>query len=174
MSTWYLKAEVPSTEDYKRAKYDPGIPYHKSQSSGAGNPGRTYSRQDALLYSITLSGGWGWLNSSQRVSVDSEGYMARLMVDDQNYDYSEVEGYNADGHYVDRLIPVAVAQGTNTWTEELTIDDWTYGETPSAPSAKAAHGDVIFTYGASVDGTFTDQVPTQAGIWYVKSHRSRK
>ncbi len=95
--------------------------------------------------------------------------MARLMVDDQNYDYSEVEGYNADGHYVDRLIPVAVAQGTNTWTEELTIDDWTYGETPSAPSAKAAHGDVIFTYGASVDGTFTDQVPTQAGIWYVKA-----
>ena len=169
MGTWYLKAEVPSTEDYSGLSTILEFHITKAKAPEPVIPEGLTSRQDALLYSITLSGGWGWLNSSQRVSVDSEGYMARLMVDDQNYDYSEVEGYNADGHYVDRLIPVAVAQGTNTWTEELTIDDWTYGETPSAPSAKAAHGDVIFTYGASVDGTFTDQVPTQAGIWYVKA-----
>lgn len=169
VGTWYLKAEVPSTEDYSGLSTILEFHITKAKAPEPVIPEGLTSRQDALLYSITLSGGWGWLNSSQRVSVDSEGYMARLMVDDQNYDYSEVEGYNADGHYVDRLIPVAVAQGTNTWTEELTIDDWTYGETPSAPSAKAAHGDVIFTYGASVDGTFTDQVPTQAGIWYVKA-----
>lgn len=169
VGTWYLKAEVPSTEDYSGLSTILEFHITKAKAPEPVIPEGLTSRQDALLYSITLSGGWGWLNSSQRVSVDSEGYMARLMVDDQNYDYSEVEGYNADGHYVDRLIPVAVAQGTNTWTEELTIDDWTHGETPSAPSAKAAHGDVIFTYGASVDGTFTDQVPTQAGIWYVKA-----
>ena len=169
VGTWYLKAEVPSTEDYSGLSTILEFHITKAKAPEPVIPEGLTSRQDALLYSITLSGGWGWLNSSQRVSVDSEGYMARLMVDDQNYDYSEVEGSNADGHDVDRLIPVAVAQGTNTWTEELTIDDWTYGETPSAPSAKAAHGDVIFTYGASVDGTFTDQVPTQAGIWYVKA-----
>lgn len=57
----------------------------------------------------------------------------------------------------------------NSWIEPLTIEDWTYGETASEPHAKAAFGEVTFTYSDSPDGPFHSEVPTEAGTWYVRA-----
>lgn len=59
--------------------------------------------------------------------------------------------------------------GENGWKEPLSITDWTYGQSPSQPQAQAAFGSVSFSYGASADGPFTPDVPTQAGRWYVRA-----
>lgn len=59
--------------------------------------------------------------------------------------------------------------GENGWKEPLSIADWTYGQPPSQPQAQAAFGSVSFSYGASADGPFTPDVPTQAGLWYVRA-----
>lgn len=59
--------------------------------------------------------------------------------------------------------------GENGWKEPLSITDWTYGQSPSQPQAQAAFGSVSFSYGASADGPFTPDVPTQAGLWYVRA-----
>lgn len=59
--------------------------------------------------------------------------------------------------------------GENGWKEPLSIADWTYGQPPSQPQAQAAFGSVSFSYGASADGPFTPDVPTQAGRWYVRA-----
>lgn len=59
--------------------------------------------------------------------------------------------------------------GENGWKEPLSITDWTYGQSPSQPQAQPAFGSVSFSYGASADGPFAPDVPTQAGRWYVRA-----
>lgn len=59
--------------------------------------------------------------------------------------------------------------GENGWKEPLSMMDWTYGQSPSQPQAQPAFGSVSFSYGASADGPFTPDVPTQAGRWYVRA-----
>ena len=62
-----------------------------------------------------------------------------------------------------------ISQATNAWTEELSITGWTYNEKANAPTAKAQFGDVTFTYSSEENGTYTNEVPKNAGIWYVKA-----
>ena len=58
---------------------------------------------------------------------------------------------------------------TNEFTQPLTITDWTYGETANKPTAKAKYGTIKYTYSNTADGTYTEEVPTNAGTYYVKA-----
>ena len=62
-----------------------------------------------------------------------------------------------------------ITKAKNTWTEELSIQDWTYGATANSPSAKAQFGVVEYTYSTSKDGAYTTQVPSNAGTYWVKA-----
>lgn len=73
-------------------------------------------------------------------------------------------------------LPVTVTDSTlpqkqnNEWTAELTIENWTYGESPSVPSASAKSGTVEFTYYKNNNGTKGDRLenaPTDAGSYIV-------
>ena len=57
----------------------------------------------------------------------------------------------------------------NSWTQELSISDWTYGQEASAPSAAAQYGEVVYTYSAEEYGEYTAEVPQSAGTYYVKA-----
>lgn len=168
--TWYVKAEVPASGDYSGLSEILEFRITKAAAPEIVLPENLSSVQDAALSSVALPDGWTWADPEQKTAVNNSGYPARLAVDDLNYDYSAADGYHADGHYVERTLTVTVAAGKNTWTEDLSIKDWTYGQAPSAPSAKAEHGSVTFTYSADPEGTFTEKVPDQAGIWYVRAH----
>lgn len=58
---------------------------------------------------------------------------------------------------------------TNGWVEPLTLEDWTFGQPANSPHAQAEYGQPLYSYSATADGTFTDQMPDQAGTWYVKA-----
>lgn len=58
---------------------------------------------------------------------------------------------------------------TNEFTQPLAITDWTYGETANAPTAVAKYGTIKYTYSNTADGTYTEEVPTEAGKHYVKA-----
>ena len=65
-----------------------------------------------------------------------------------------------------------ISKAENVWTEELSIEGWTYGsydETKNVPSAEAKFGDVVFTYSDKQDGTYKNEAPENAGTWYVKA-----
>lgn len=62
-----------------------------------------------------------------------------------------------------------ISQATNAWTEELSITGWTYNDKVNAPTAKAQFGDVTFTYSSEENGTYTNEVPKNAGTYYVKA-----
>ena len=58
---------------------------------------------------------------------------------------------------------------TNEFTQQLAITGWTYGETANTPTAVAKYGTIKYTYSNTADGTYTEEVPTNAGIYYVKA-----
>ena len=58
---------------------------------------------------------------------------------------------------------------TNEFTQPLAITDWTYGETANTPTAEAKYGTIKYTYSNTADGTYTEEVPTNAGTYYVKA-----
>lgn len=121
------------------------------------------------LKDVQLDNGWYWAESETEVTTDVSEYKARINVDDENYDYSNVEGYNSEGHYVERIINVQVSAEENRWLEELSIDSWTYGENAKTPDAKAYKGEVEYSYSTSIDGKYTKEVPVNAGTYYVKA-----
>lgn len=85
--------------------------------------------------------------------------------------YKVVASVEADNNYKENSIEkeFSISQTTNEWTSELSIADWTYGQTASTPVATAKYGNVVFTYSDKEDGTYTGKVPTEAGTWYVKA-----
>ncbi len=65
-------------------------------------------------------------------------------------------------------VTATITQAENS-ISGLTMEGWTYGENAKAPSATATFGTVAYTYGSSQSGTFSEEVPTEAGTWYVKA-----
>ncbi len=124
----------------------------------------------SVLSTVVLPAGWTWVvDTQQMVSPTNYSFSARLTVDDVNYDYTGVIGYNADGHYVESVLSLNIAAFENIWITPLSITGWAYGEPTNAPIAKAQYGNVMFTYSDAIDGVFTAIVPTQPGTWYVKA-----
>ena len=60
------------------------------------------------LSDITLSDGWAWVTSTTVPTVGNSGYAAALAVDDANYDYTNVDGYDAQTHTVTKTISLTV------------------------------------------------------------------
>ena len=85
--------------------------------------------------------------------------------------YKVVASVEADANYKGATAEkeFSISQTTNEWTSELSIADWTYGQTASTPFATAKYGNVVFTYSDKKDSTYTGKVPTEAGTWCVKA-----
>ena len=58
---------------------------------------------------------------------------------------------------------------TNEFTQPLAITGWTSGEKANTPTAEAKYGTIKYTYSNTADGTYTEEVPTNAGTYYVKA-----
>ena len=66
----------------------------------------TYGQE---LSEATLSdSNWSWVDGTVIPTVENTGYAAKITVDDTNYDYTGVEGYDSNTHMVTRTISVTV------------------------------------------------------------------
>lgn len=84
-------------------------------------------------------------------------YIKAMLKGTDNYnDVTIIESFN-------------ISKATNAWTEELSITGWTYNDKVNTPTAKAQFGDVTFTYSSEENGTYTNEVPKNAGTYYVKA-----
>lgn len=69
---------------------------------------------DSVAYGQTLAdaalsdSAWKWADSTIVPSLNNEQYLAYLDVDDENYDYSNINGYNASTGRIERKITVNV------------------------------------------------------------------
>ena len=105
--TWYVKAQVNETGNYtgleevREFNINKAIPIVELPTNLRGI-------EDQLLSTVTLSKGWTWADGDIMLSVQNGGYKARLIIDDTNYDYTGIEGYNKENHYVERILNVSV------------------------------------------------------------------
>ena len=62
-----------------------------------------------------------------------------------------------------------IIKATNS-VSELTLNGWRAGETVNVPAANAEFGEVKFAYATEQNGTYTENVPTAAGTYFVKAY----
>ena len=82
----------------------------------------TYDPEKTLA-DIDLPEGWAWTDETAVPTVDNTGYNAALTVDDANYDYTGVEGYDADTHRVIRTVALTVNNPQIAPTFTITIPE---------------------------------------------------
>ena len=71
------------------------------------------------LDDIKLPDGWKWANGNIVPTVGNSGYQANYSVsDDVNYDWSKVDGYNAETHMVSRVLTLIVNASKPTDTSD--------------------------------------------------------
>lgn len=82
-------------------------------------------------------------------------------------DIAASDKYDAiSGYEIGRF---TILQAENSFTENLSIEDWTYGDAPKAPNAAAKFGELTYSYSTDEDGTYTADQPTNAGTYWVKA-----
>lgn len=92
--------------------------------------------------------------------VDAGTYTVKIDIEESSK-YSAVSGYEV-GRFT-------ILQAENSFTKNLSIEEWTYGDTPKAPTAEAKFGTPTYSYSTEEDGTYTTDLPTNAGTYWVKA-----
>ena len=106
------------------------------------------------LSEITLDDGWNWVDDTITATVENQGYVAYYDVeDDTNYDWSNIEGYNAELHRVERTLKLTVFVDKSDWGEEVrNNDEINYVDDDGTTSSEVVEKDVTWVKEES-DGT---------------------
>ena len=171
-----VKATVEKTATHKAAEATADFTIAKAI------PVITVPTPDAMTYdpamtlaNVTLPTDWAWKDSTIVPSVSNNGYEAEFTVSDYtNYDYSNVEGYNAETHKVIRTVTLTVNKA-NAVPATVTANNRTYDgtEKPLVTEDKStlAGGTMQYALGTATEATqpYTTSIPTatDAGTYYV-------
>lgn len=140
------------------------VPYdgeaHTASVSGVNTSLMEIDSESTLVYS---GGSWTITES------DAAEYTITVsLLDTHNYVWADGEQIGTSN---DIVFTWTISQGENGWTEELSIEGWTYGQTPGAPSAESKFGEVEFTYYEYEGGVRGDEITpdrlTPAGSYLV-------
>ena len=126
------------------------------------------------LSDITLPGGWMWETGSTVPTVDNDGYAAALTVDDANYNYSGVDGYDSQANTVTRTVTLTVKPADST-SATVTANNRTYDRTEESllnvDNSTLSGGEMQYALGTATGATqpYTTSIPskTDAGTYYV-------
>ncbi len=167
--TWYVKAMIDGTSEYEGLESLPkAFQIYRKVVTDIEEPTNLSGTAGSLLSTISLPQGWVWENPNEVLSTSKQTANATLTLNDENnIDYSNVEGYKSNGTIV-RELTILISKNENQWIETPSIEDWTYGEI-GTPKGMAAFGNVEFTYSSSIQGPFVSEQPTSAGNWYMKA-----
>ncbi|MDE6475556.1 MAG: MBG domain-containing protein, partial [Erysipelotrichaceae bacterium] len=94
----------------------------------------------------------------QEAPVEVGNYKVKaILAGDDNYAGAETEA------------EFSISKASNAWTTELSMQRWVYGEEANTPQAEAQFGTIRYTYSTSEDGSYTEEVPSDAGTYWVKA-----
>ena len=171
--TYYVKATVEGTSNYTGLTSDPVTFTIKKASSNVtitSNLDKTYDGNKVDEPTYQTSGSTGLVSIKYQEYKDNK-WNDLSKAPTNVGKYRVVVKIEEDTNYSSALDTkeFTISKADNTWTNELTIKGWTYGETANKPSASAVFGTVEYTYSESKDGAYVDTVPTNAGTYYVKA-----
>ena len=113
------------------------------------------------LSEATLSdSNWSWVDGTVIPTVENIGYAAKITVDDTNYDYTGVEGYDSNTHMVTRTISVTVNKAEISTVTITGVDSPAEGQ---ILDTTAETTDTAYTLGAASwsDGDTTAEFDKQ-------------
>ncbi len=126
------------------------------------------------LSDITLTDGWIWANGDTPLSVGEQAYSARFDTTsyEDEYDFTGVDGYNAENHYVETDLTVNAAKADSRLTITTDNMDKSYdGQAVSDPEVEktGSTNDVTFTWyeKSGSDWAKLDEAPVNAGSYKV-------
>ena len=172
--TYYVKAEVAGTSNYTGLVSEPvefTITKASSKVTITSNLNKTYDGNKVNDPTYETSG------SDGKVSIKYQEYKADKWVDLSSAPtnvgkYKVVVTLDGNDNFnsASKELEFTISKTTvNTWAEKLSIKGWKYGETANTPTAKAKFGSVTYTYSDKENGTYTSDVPSNAGTYYVKA-----
>lgn len=91
----------------------------KAPPTYPGTPKSATVTYGTKLSEITLEKGWKWTDDILIPSVGTKYYEIYLKVDDVNYDWTTVDGYDPQTHSVKKLIELTAVVDKSTWGEEV-------------------------------------------------------
>lgn len=134
-----------------------GITSVKTKKDGSAliqEPAELTATYGQKLSDIILPDGWTWADLETAVSVGAQTYTARFDTTsyEDEYDFTDVDGYNADGHYVELNLSVNTAKAD-------TMLAFTNDNMDKIYDGKAVSNPDIKKTGSTKDVSF---------VWYVK------
>lgn len=139
------------TEEPKKTKLD--SPVISSKEYTGSNQKATVAENEA--YEVTVNEGG--------INV-GEYDVVLTLTDTKKYEWATPD----ENDKTKVTLKFAITKATNEITS-LTLDDWTYGETPKTPTVTAKFGTAECTYATSENGTYSETVPIDAGDYWVKA-----
>ena len=82
--------------------------------------------------------------------------------------YTEKLCFNDNGIVKETAVSIEISQNQNEWIVYPSINNWTYGESPSVVNAQSKFGKIEYSY-YTLDDILLDDKPTQAGEYYLKA-----
>ena len=173
---------LTDTNNYKWTDSDEAAKTFKFWITKATAPEITVPTLQAVTYDpnktladITLPTDWAWVDGTTVPTVVNNGYDAVLTVDDNNYNYNDVEGYEAQNHTVKRTVTLTVNKANST-TATVTGVSTTYDGNYKAlvnVTGNAVGGDMMYALGTNNTTAPTDDwsktIPTKknSGTYYI-------
>ena len=172
--TWYVKASVADNDNYTGLEAITSFRIAQANSKVTITTEKMDKKYDKEAVSVpevkktgstkavtftwyqkTQDGTWKELSSAP---VNAGSYKVEASVEaDTNYKEA-----SAEKEFV-------ISKAENEWIKNLSMKGWIYGEKANLPTAEAKFGEVTFSYSKDKDGTYSKDVPTEAGTWYVKA-----
>lgn len=139
------------TEEPKKTKLD--SPVISSKEYTGSNQKATVAENEA--YEVTVNEGG--------INV-GEYDVVLTLTDTKKYEWTTPD----ENDKTKVTLKFAITKAANEITS-LTLDDWTYGETPKTPTVTAKFGTAECTYATSENGEYTATVPSAVGKYWVKA-----
>jgi hypothetical protein len=120
------------------------------------------------VYTVVRQDKWKQLAYSVRDNMRTDAGSYTVTVSLTYPDYIRWNVGDTQEQKADLTFTFTIAKAENK-ISNLKLDDWTYGTTPNSPTCSVKYGTVVYTYAASLNGQYSETVPTRAGSYYVKA-----
>ena len=105
--TFYYKASAPNHDDFT-GEFTVTVKKCAILEVVTPTPAAVTYAPNRTLADVVLPTNWAWEDGSIIPTVGNAGYNAALSVEDDNYDYTRIEGYDAESHSVRRTVDLTV------------------------------------------------------------------
>lgn len=115
-------------------------------------------------------------------TINNQPIAVKYSLDGKNYTMSSAPQFTSAGSYTvnyqvsapnhDTLtgkIAFTINAATNNTISNLAISGWTFGEKCNTPTATVKYGTIQYTYSNKENGTYSDNIPSEAGTYWVKA-----